>query len=97
MKLLAKIPYEELFLFKCSLRDMGIRNEDGETFHDLETYTGTQLYANGFERLRIDQSGNYIIGPGYVVMKLNITEEELLFLRLKVGKVEFEEDNVNSV
>lgn len=92
MKLLAKVPFSVLESYKRLLFETGCVS-DANAFYDIETYSITEMFANGFEMLRIDQHGDWIMGPMYAVIKLDITKEELTYLTLKSAEVQYEIDN----
>jgi hypothetical protein len=100
LKLLAKVPYNVIEAYKEVLSNMGCVSSDFEISQSIKSYTLTDLFvysSNGPQRLRVDGAGNFIIGPGYAFIKLNITEEELTYLKLKVANVQYEVDDDNCI
>lgn len=100
MKLLASVPYSIIGTYKNLLFDMGCASTDVESFHDIETYSVTELsvfISNQVQRLHIDSNGNIGIGPGHAIIKLNISEEQLTFLKLVEPNVRYEVDGDNNI
>lgn len=91
MRVLAKIDYDHVDDFKKLLVDNGLVVT--KTYTDTEAYAETELFSLrtcGKLRFGVDRYGNVILPLAYIRFELNITEEELTYLKLKVSYIHFE-------